>query len=95
MDNRTVYASAAFGRKVKKLKRQDKKELDNAVLDILNDPGIGEEKAGDLAGVFVHKFKVSRQLILLLYTYDEKEINLLTFGSHENFYRDLKTYRKA
>ncbi|MBC2604387.1 type II toxin-antitoxin system RelE/ParE family toxin [Puniceicoccus vermicola] len=90
-----VYASAAFGRKAKKLKRQEKKELDNAVLDILKNPDIGEEKAGDLAGVFVHKFKVRKQLILLSYTYDEEEINLLTLGSHENFYRDLKNYRKA
>ena len=72
-----------------------KKGLDDAVLDILNDPSIGEEKAGELAGVFVHKFKINKQLILLSYTYDENEINLLTFGSHENFYRDLKKYKKA
>ena len=95
MVNRIVYASAAFGRKAKKFKRQEKKELDNAVLDILKNPDIGEEKAGDLAGVFVHKFKVRKQLILLSYTYDKAEINLLTLGSHENFYRDLKNYRKA
>ncbi|MEM6888722.1 MAG: type II toxin-antitoxin system RelE/ParE family toxin [Pseudomonadota bacterium] len=95
MHKRTIYVSPAFGRKVKKLKKQEKKELDHAVLDILNDPSIGEEKVGDLAGVSVHKFKINKQLILLSYTCDEKEINLLTFGSHENFYRDLKNYRKA
>lgn len=50
---------------------------------------------GDLAGVLVYKFKINKQLILLSYTYDEDEINLLTFGSHQNFYKDLKNYRKA
>jgi len=87
---RKIYLSPAFGRKLKKLKKQEKKDLDDAVLDILNDPGIGQEKVGDLAGVLVHKFKINKQLTLLSYTYTAREINLLTFGSHENFYRDLK-----
>jgi len=91
--NRKVYISPAFGRKVKKLQKQGKQVLDDAVLDILNNPSSGEEKMGDLAGVFVHKFKINKQLILLSYTYDENEINLLTFGAHENFYRDLKKYK--
>ncbi|MCH8475465.1 MAG: type II toxin-antitoxin system RelE/ParE family toxin [Opitutales bacterium] len=95
MDNPKIYQSPGFGRKVKKLKKQEKKDLDKAVLQILNEPTIGQEKIGDLAGVFVHKFKISKSLFLLSYTYQENEINLLTFGSHENFYRDLKKYRKA
>ena len=95
MDKRKIYISPAFGRKVKKLQKQEKKELDDAVLDIANDPSIGEEKVGDLSGVSVHKFKMNRHLTLLSYTYDSSEINLLTFGSHENFYRDLKKYKKA
>jgi len=95
LGKRSIYLSPAFGRKIKNLKKQEKKELDDAVLDILNDPSIGQEKVGDLAGVFVHKFKINKQLILLSYSYDEKEINLLTFGSHENFYRDLKKYKKT
>ena len=94
MGKREIYLSPAFGRKIKKLKKQQKKGLDNAVLDILKNPSIGEEKVGDLAGVLDHKFKINKQLFLLSYSYDEKEINLLTFGSHENFYRDLKKYKK-
>ena len=90
-----IYQSPAFGRKIKKLKKQEKKALDDAVLAILNDPQIGEEKVGDLSGVFVHKFKINKQLILLSYTFDESEINLLTYGSHENFYRELKRYKKT
>jgi mRNA-degrading endonuclease YafQ of YafQ-DinJ toxin-antitoxin module len=92
---RKIYLSPAFGRKLKKLKQQEKKELDNAVLDILNEPSIGQEKVGDLAGVLVHKFKINKKLTLLSYTYTDSEINLLTLGSHENFYRDLKIYKKT
>jgi len=95
LGKRSIFLSPAFGRKIKKLKKQEKEQLDDAVLDILNDPSIGEEKVGDLSEVFVHKFKINKQLILLSYSYDEKEINLLTFGSHENFYRNLKKYKKA
>lgn len=95
MARRKIYLSPAFGRKIKKLKKQEKKVLDDAVLDILRNPSIGEEKVGDLSGVFVRKFRINKKLILLLYTFDESEINLLTFGGHENFYRDLKKQKKA
>lgn len=95
MAKRKVYFSPAFGRKLKKLKKPDKQALDDTVLDILNHPQIGTEKAGDLAGVFVYKFKLNKQLTLLSYTFDDDSIHLLTFASHENFYRDLKNYRKS
>ena len=95
MAERKIYVSPVFGRKLKKIKPRQKKELDAAVLDILSDPDIGEKKVGDLAGVLVHKFKMNKQLTLLSYTYSATEINLLTFGSHENFYRELKQYRKG
>jgi len=92
---RKIYLSPAFSRKLKKLKKQEKRELDDAVLEILNDPHIGQEKVGDLAGVLVYKFKINKQLTLMSYTYTDYEIHLLTFGSHENFYRDLKNYKNA
>ena len=95
MGKRKVYLSPVFGRKIKKLKKQEKKELDDAVLDIINDPSIGEVKAGDLTGVLVHKFKINKHLTLLSYTFDSTEINLLTIGSHENSCRDLKKYKRA
>lgn len=95
MGEREIYLSPAFARKVKKLRKQEKEELDEAVRYIQSDPSSGQQKVGDLAGVFVHKFKMSKKLTRLSYIYDEREINLLTFGSHENFYRDLKKYTKG
>ena len=94
-DEYEIFNSPAFGRKAKKLKKNEKQALDNAVLDILNDPEVGEQKTGDLSGIFVHKFKIGKKLVLLSYEIEDKEITLIFFGSHENFYRDLKAYRKA
>jgi hypothetical protein len=51
---------------------------------------IGEPKRGNLAGVYVYKFKTNAQLMLLAYEYDPATRMLLLLGSHENFYRELK-----
>ena len=85
-----VLQSAAFARAYKKLHKNQKVDVDDAVEVIIKTPDIGEPKRGDLAGVYVHKFKSNSQLMLLAYEYDPKTRMLLLLGSHENFYRDLK-----
>ena len=85
-----VLQSATFKRAYKRLHPNQKADVDDAVADIVHDPTIGEAKKGDLAGVFVHKFRCNGQLTLLAYEYDPGTRLLLLLGSHENFYRDLK-----
>ncbi|MEO6352305.1 MAG: type II toxin-antitoxin system RelE/ParE family toxin [Burkholderiaceae bacterium] len=85
-----VQQSAMFKRAYKRLHQNQKADVDDAVADTVRDPTIGEAKKGDLAGVFVHKFKCNDQLMLLAYEYDPGTRLLLLLGSHENFYRDLK-----
>ena len=87
-----VLQTASFARAVKKLHANQKKDLDVAIAALMVDPALGERKAGDLADVLVHKFKMAKQLTLLAYTYDEGilTLTLLALGSHENFYSDLK-----
>ena len=85
-------ASPQFLKKLKKLTKQDRKVLDNQVKYILKHPSTGEEKIQDLEGVLIHKFKLNRQQVLLSYQLLEQNIYLITFGSHENYYRDLKKY---
>ncbi|MBL4589969.1 MAG: type II toxin-antitoxin system RelE/ParE family toxin, partial [Alphaproteobacteria bacterium] len=77
---------------VKKLHKNQKKDLDEAVQEIINNTSIGDEKVGDLSGVSVYKFKMVKQLTLLAYKYEDQTITLtlLALGTHENFYRDLK-----
>ena len=85
-----VQQSAIFKRAYKRLHPNQKADVDDAVANIVRDPTIGEAKKGDLAGVFVHKFKCNGQLTLLAYEYDPASRFLLLLGAHENFYRDLK-----
>ena len=87
-----VLQTPTFARTVRKLHPNQKKDLDSAVMAVMNDPMVGEKKAGDLADVFMHKFQMAKQLALLAYSFDKSVITLtlLALGTHENFYRDLK-----
>jgi mRNA-degrading endonuclease RelE of RelBE toxin-antitoxin system len=86
-----LLITATFAKATKKLHAPQKLELDAALKLIAKDLVIGEAKVGDLLGVYVYKFRLSQQQVLLAYRIvDQESIKLLTFGPHENFYRDLK-----
>lgn len=90
-----VVATPSFARIAKKLHAREKKVLDQAVRRVAEDPALGEEKKGDLSGVFVYKFKLNQQETLLAYSlkpdkHSPDEVVLLAVGSHENFYAQLK-----
>ncbi|MBF0109253.1 MAG: type II toxin-antitoxin system RelE/ParE family toxin [Magnetococcales bacterium] len=87
-----ILQSRLFKNAVKRLHVNQKCDLDEAVRAIAADPAMGDAKVGDLAGVRVFKFKMTNQLTLLAYEYEEENgaLKLLALGSHENFYRNLK-----
>ena len=90
-----VCATPSFDRVVKKLRTKDKKIVDLEVAAVAENPALGEEKKGDLLGVFVHKFKLNKQETLLAYELlpnklKPKTVVLLALGPHENFYTALK-----
>ena len=87
-----IYQSGSFERKVKKFHKNEKSSLDNEIKKIIRDPSVGVEKKGDLKGVFVYKFKIKTALYLLSYRLVADGIELITIGSHENYYRNLKSY---
>jgi len=90
-----LLITATFAKATRKLHASQKVELDTALKLIAKDPIIGEAKVGDLARVYVYKFRLSQQQCLLAYRIvDQESLKLLTFGSHENFYRDLKRQGK-
>lgn len=89
-----VFQTSLFSRKIKKLSKKQKKDLDKVVQKIVDDPFIGEKKRGDLSDVFIYKFKSSSQQLLVAYQWDESSRTLLMIGIHENFYRDLKKFKK-
>jgi len=89
-----IYQSRSFEKKVKKMSKSEKDALDREIRRIAENPGIGEEKKGDLRGVFVHKFKFKTAQYLLAYRKVGGDLELVLIGPHGNYYRDLKQYLK-
>lgn len=85
-----ILQSRSFEKKVKKLSKAEKSQLDDSIKLIIENPKIGSEKKGDLRGVFVHKFKVKTIQYLLAYRYSKETLELIMIGPHENYHRDLK-----
>lgn len=90
-----ILQSRSFERKVKKFGKEEKKILDKQILNISKNASVGEEKKGDLRGVYVYKFKIKSTQYLLSYRFVEDDLELIMIGPHENYYRDLKKYLKA
>jgi mRNA interferase RelE/StbE len=90
--NYGVLQTRRFARQYKKLHDNVAADVDQAVGVVADNPAIGERKRGDLAALFVFKFRSQDQLYLLGYTIDEelRLVYLEAIGPHENFYRDLK-----
>lgn len=88
----SVLQTPNFKKVVKKLKLNQKKELDSTIKELMENPAFGEQKKGDLSFLRVHKFKMSKQLTLLGYSFNDGTLTLelMALGAHENFYRDIK-----
>ena len=89
-----IVQSTSFEKRVRKFGKQEKRILDSQIRKILGDPAIGQEKKGDLKGVFVHKFKIHSTQFLLAYRFVGGNLELIMIGPHENYYRDLSDYLK-
>jgi mRNA-degrading endonuclease RelE of RelBE toxin-antitoxin system len=87
-----VRQTRRFARAYKKLHPNVAADVDAAVDTVAADPDLGERKKGDLAALWVYKFRSQNQLYLLGYSRDDglRLIYLEAVGPHENFYRDLK-----
>lgn len=96
-----------FSQYVKKAHKPLQLAIEDVVEDVCANPDIGEAKTGDLAGIWVYKFKFNRQEYLVAYRppTDEQRrqsidvellmIDFYQLGAHENFYDDLKRYLKS
>ena len=93
------YQQSAYSRYnwiKKKFPALFREKLNEVEDEIAINPSLGEEKRGDLKGIWVYKFKSIDQQILLAYQVDKdkKEVVFVAVGGHENFYKDLKQYLK-
>ncbi len=79
---------------IKKLKDKTLKELyKKAINDICEDYTIGEEKTGDLSGVFgydIYYNKTNYELAYTIERVDEEIVVVIMDGTRENFYDQLK-----
>jgi len=87
-----ILQANSFRRISKKMHLNQKKALDTAIKKIMENPEANPLKSGDLSGLRVYKYSVHGSQVLLGYVYCKQAqiINLVSVGSHENFYRDLK-----
>ena len=85
-----IFQSKSFEKKVKKISKNDKEELDNAIYTVIKNPEIGTEKKGDLVKIFVYKYKVKNQRYLLAYRFTGVDLELVKIDVHQIFYRNLK-----
>ncbi len=87
-----VLQTPTFKKAVKKLKPNQKSDLDTAIKKLLIDPNLGGLKKGNLSFLRVYKFKMNKQLTLLGYSFNDGALilELMNLGSHENFYRDIQ-----
>ena len=60
---------------------------------------IGEEKKGDLSGIFTVDFKHNNTMYEMAYTLqgnqDSKLLIIILAGTRENFYKELKSYIRS
>jgi len=85
-----IYQSRSFEQKIKNMSKPEKEFVDQEIRRVVENPGIGEEKKGDLRGVFVHKFQLKATQYLVAYRKLGGDLELVMIGPHENYYRDLK-----
>ena len=80
---------------IKKQKEKNLKEkIKNAFLEIQKNPYIGEEKIGDLAGIYGFDLFYNKTNYEISYKIYEAEntIVIILIGTRENFYESLKLY---
>lgn len=86
-----VTQTPTFLRKSKKLNKRELQLLEDGLREIVYDPNIGVLKSGDLGSIRVHKVRDGSKEYLKAYRHEKRSgIELIDFGVHENFYRDLK-----
>lgn len=95
--NIEVNETSTFRKSLNRLSEDKRSLVEEEIEKIIEDPDLGEQKKGDLSHMWVHKFKLDRQEVLLGYSWlkDKLVLTLMYLGPHENFYSDAKKRRKA
>ena len=82
-----ILQTPTFRKAVKKLKPNQKKELDKAIRILMENPTLGDRKKGDLSFLHVYKFKMNQQLTLLGYSFDDGALILTLMALARIFHK--------
>ena len=81
---------------LKKLKEKPLKNAFQTAIDAIREnPEVGEEKSGDLAGVWAYSFRYRKTEYRIAYSIENVDGQLIVVilaGTHEGFYEQLKRY---
>ena len=76
--------------------RNLKDEFKTAILEIREDPSVGIQKRGDLAGIYGYDLYYTGINYEIAYTIEKEAerdyINLIMVGTRENFWKEIKRY---
>lgn len=90
----SIFYKKPFRNFIKKQTRPFQLTVEDEIESISKDPQMGEAKKGDLKGFRVHKFTFQKQQYLIAYKLDSNDIIFYMIDTHDNFYRELKQYRR-
>lgn len=90
-----ILFKAPLRKNLKKQSRPFQLAIEDEVERVIENPGAGKPKKGDLAEFRIHKFTFQKQKYLLAYKTENKEITFHMIDTHDNFYRNLKQHLKG
>ncbi|WP_255349452.1 type II toxin-antitoxin system RelE/ParE family toxin [Thioalkalivibrio sp. ALE20] len=92
-----IRQTPTFRKAFKRLSEKQKDRVDDEIDRLVENPELGTRERGDLAHLWVHKFRLEGQEILLGYAWDEGQLvlTLMNLAPHENFYQAARKRRDA
>ena len=85
-----IFQAVSFARKVGRYSAEEKHLIDQEIMRLARNPAAGDEKKGELGGVFIHRFRVLDSPHILAYQLIGDDLELIMVGPRVDYYRESK-----